>query len=273
MSKHRDFSTGDIFPAGFLDALNEFLGAQATPNLILDRPSTTSMRIAAGSGDDLRAVAIDGAWRYVTSNVTASAPANSAGTFPIYVTTKANNSSQEDAGTFDYSFGLKLSTTPSGSGSEALYRQIGTYDWDGSAITGWTQTVGPGPRRWHEVHTWAIPGPLNVVSGHSDYIPPFYLSLRSGQVARLVGAYAEIETGTSVNLKLRRKPWGSSEADVTGMTAMSITTTPSETLLTTPLGLAHKDRFRLVVNSSPGPSGSPQNLTFSVVVEHTAIQA
>lgn len=145
MSKQRDFSTGDVLPAGFLDALNEFLGAQSS-NFSLAKLTSTSIKVTQGdgaanpaSGNGQVSVAIAGAWRYITGAVSASVPgALAAGTHDIYVTTQLNNSASEDAGTFSYAFGLKLlqsGGTPSGTGSEALYRKVGTFVWTGSAIS------------------------------------------------------------------------------------------------------------------------------------------
>lgn len=141
--KHRDFSTGDIYPAGFVDALNEILADYVGGAFHLDRLSTTQVQVTAGTAAVPEVgIAIGGAWRYITSTVSATAPALGAGTYPIYVTASANNTSQEDAGTFNYAFGLKLGATPSGTGAEALYRQVGTYVWTGTAITSVAQSVG-----------------------------------------------------------------------------------------------------------------------------------
>lgn len=141
MSKHRDYATNDVLSAGFLDALNEFVSTDASP-FVVDQPSTTSLRIQASTGNAQVSLAVGGAWRFITSNVTASAPANAAGEYPIYAVSAVNNTGQEDAGTFAYGFTLKLSVAPTGSGAEALSRTIGFYGWDGSAITYVRQLVG-----------------------------------------------------------------------------------------------------------------------------------
>lgn len=141
--KHRDFSTGDIFPAGFVDALNEFLADYVGGTFHLDRLSATQIQVVAGTAAVPEvALAVGGAWRYITTTVSATAPALGAGTYPIYAVASANNTAQEDAGTFNYAFGLKLGTTPTGTTTEALFRTIGTYVWSGTAITSVSQSVG-----------------------------------------------------------------------------------------------------------------------------------
>jgi hypothetical protein len=140
MSKHRDFSTGDQFPAGWLDALNEYIGSQVSPNLTISKVNSTTLKIAGASGNGQVAAAIQGQWRFNSADITAAAPANAAGTYPIYLTSQTNNTAQEDAGTFNYGFAMKLSTAPTGSGAEAISRQIGSYVWDGTGIVRWTDT-------------------------------------------------------------------------------------------------------------------------------------
>jgi hypothetical protein len=137
MSKHRDFSTGDQLPAGWLDALNELLGTMVSRNLRITSANATTLQVVAAPGNGQVGLSITGKWRFNSATITAAAPANAAGTYPIYFTSRVNNDAQEDAGTFDYSFGMKLSTVPSGSGAEAIFRSAGEYTWDGSVITSW----------------------------------------------------------------------------------------------------------------------------------------
>ena len=140
MTQHRDFANLDLLPAGFLDALQQLLGTYASPTLRVTQGSQVQLRIDATTGDGQVGVTIGGQYRYNTAATTANAPAQSAGSYTIYVVSRANDTAQEDAGTFDYSFALKLSA-PSGSGSEAISRSIGTYDWDGASITNFDVTV------------------------------------------------------------------------------------------------------------------------------------
>lgn len=147
MTQHRDFAPLDTFPAGFVDALEEFLSTHASPFLLI-APTTTSIAIKTpngvdpGTGNDQVSLGINGRWRYVRAAVNASVPGGlPAGTHDIYVGAPDNNPTQEDAGTFNYAFTLNLmqsGTTP----ATAIYRKIGTFVWSGSAITSIRQTVG-----------------------------------------------------------------------------------------------------------------------------------
>ena len=185
MTKHRDFATLDVFPAGFLDALTEFLGSYASATFVLDKSAGTTVRVQAGSGNAQVALAINGQWRFISSNVTATVPGGTgAGVYPIYVTSQANNAAQEDAGTFDYSFGLKLVTAPTGTGAETISRTVGTFTFDGTAITaiqqdsragGYKQngisfpllTDGAVQRRFATGQNLATPSGLGSQAGHS----------------------------------------------------------------------------------------------------------
>jgi hypothetical protein len=150
VTQHRDFSTGDILPAGFLDALQEYLGVGVF-NFRLDKATAdpaTAIKVVTGdgatpsTGNAQVSIAITGQWRYRRTALSASAPGGlSVGTHDVFVTGAALSTAQEDAGTFDYSFGLELKAS-GGTPSTAVYRKVGTFDWDGSKITGITQTVG-----------------------------------------------------------------------------------------------------------------------------------
>lgn len=109
-------------------------------------PTTTSLEIVAGAGNAQVSVGIEGRWRYNTATVTAAVPGGLAvGDHPIFVTSQINNSSQEDAGTFNYSFflvPLAAGSTPTGTGNQAIYRQIGTFHWDGTVVDKVNQSIG-----------------------------------------------------------------------------------------------------------------------------------
>lgn len=150
MSQHRDFATGDILPAGFLDALQEYLSTGVF-NFRLDKLTadpataikvTTGDGATPGTGNNQIGIGIMGQWRYRRTALNAAVPGGlSVGTHDVFVTGAALNTAQEDAGTFDYNFGLELKAAAS-TPSTAIYRKVGTFDWDGAKITGITQTVG-----------------------------------------------------------------------------------------------------------------------------------
>lgn len=147
MTQHRNFATNDVFPAGFLDALEQFLGTHAS-NFQLVRANATTIALKdevgndPGSDNTQVSIAIQGRWRFIAAALNAAVPGGlAAGIHNIWVGSPDNNPAQEDAGTFDYSFSLILLdalATP----TTAIYRKVGTFWWDGAQIISVHQTVG-----------------------------------------------------------------------------------------------------------------------------------
>lgn len=146
MSKHRDLNPGQAMPSGHLDAINEFLSTLPGGNFVLSSASATSVQVVAGAGAAQAVIGLGGQLRFNSATTSAAHPGGAAGTHDVWATSRALVTSQEDAGTFDYSFLLKITTsgTPSGTGTEAVYRKVGTVTWSGTAITGIHQLPGAG---------------------------------------------------------------------------------------------------------------------------------
>lgn len=108
-------------------------------------------------------------------------------------------------------------------------------------------------------HTYAIYGSVSVPAGDTDFIIPFFVSLRTGQTATIIKARYIINSGTSVTCKLQRNG-----SDITGYTGISATTTVGETVQTQ--ALSDNDKLALVVTAV---SGSPKNMTFTIFIEYT----
>lgn len=108
--------------------------------------------------------------------------------------------------------------------------------------------------------TYAIAGEIKVPVGQVDFIVPFFVSLAAGQTADLVKARHQINVGTSVTCKLQKNG-----IDIAGFTGISVTTTPADTN-PTDVVLADNDELALVVTAV---SGTPQNMTFTLFIEHT----
>lgn len=111
-------------------------------------------------------------------------------------------------------------------------------------------------------HTWAVAGEIKVPAGNADVIPGFFVPpLAAGQTVKLVSARHQIGAGTSVTAKLQRNG-----VDITGFTALSVTTTST---LTDPadVSLAAGDYVQLIVTAV---SGTPQNLSFTLSLEYAA---
>lgn len=142
MTQNIALNSGDVAIEPFFDATQEMLGA-AAPNFRVYIQSTTTLRLAAGSGNDQQCVAVNGRYRFRTSNTDAVHPGGSAGTHSVYVTA-SNNSFTGASPTTDntnYAFGLEIKTSGTPTGVDQ-FRKIGEVDWDGSAITAFRQQVG-----------------------------------------------------------------------------------------------------------------------------------
>lgn len=119
-------------------------------------------------------------------------------------------------------------------------------------------TMGPqgpaGVSTFQTVHTYAISGTLNTI----DFIPPMFFQKLTTQAATLKKLVHQISSGTSATIKLQKNG-----ADITGYTGISVTQTKSSTVQDSTL--ADNDALKLVITAV---SGSPQNLTATLVIEH-----
>lgn len=112
---------------------------------------------------------------------------------------------------------------------------------------------------FHTAHTFVIPGDVAVAAGQLDFVCPFFLPEVANQVTSLIAARHMIQSGTSATVKLQKNG-----SDITGFTAISVTTTATTTDPAN-VALANNDRIALVVT---GVSAAPQNLTFTLYLEH-----
>lgn len=151
MPKHRDLNRGDVFPASFVKASQEFIGTDAI-NFRLTPANATTLRGVAGASDDQAALGIDGLWRYRAANHDVAHPGGAAGVYEIYAVASANeftNAPVVDTDNTDYNWYLQIlptgnlpaGNTPAGKPIVA-YRKVGEVDWSGTQITGIRQFVG-----------------------------------------------------------------------------------------------------------------------------------
>lgn len=113
---------------------------------------------------------------------------------------------------------------------------------------------------WYDTHTWTIPDTIAVASGDTDFIPGFYIALATGQSTKIARCRYKINSGTSATVKLQKNG-----SDLTGFTGISVTTT-SATTDPADQTVADNDLITLVVTAV---SGTPKNLSFTVVMEQT----
>jgi microcystin-dependent protein len=153
VSKFRTINKGDVLPASFVAALQEYLSTMAG-GLSVTKQSNTVVQVVASTGNSQVTLGIGGLWRYNTATVTATHPGGAAGTYDILAVTAANNVSNTptpDTDTTDYSFGLQI-VASGGSASGTWHsapisasRLIAQLTWSGTAITAINQLVGPTP--------------------------------------------------------------------------------------------------------------------------------
>ena len=108
-------------------------------------------------------------------------------------------------------------------------------------------------------HTYTISGEIKVPVGDTDFINPFFVSVATGQTAKVVKVRYVINAGTSVTCKIQKNG-----ADLTGFTSIAVTTTIGETDPSDQT-LADNDKLALVVTAV---SGTPKNLAFTIFIEY-----
>lgn len=149
MTQHFPLDYGDAVHQGFFDPIQELLGASA-PSLRIKVSGSSTLTAVAGSGNSQAAVAIEGRYRFITSDVTASLPGGlTNGTGHVFVTASANNfgggpTGPPDVGT-NYAFGLEIRTTAQGNPTTALFRKVGEVDVSSGSIVAFRPMAGPRP--------------------------------------------------------------------------------------------------------------------------------
>ena len=152
MPKNRDLDAGLPLPANQWDALNEFIGTQASPNFTyrIRAADPTILEVPAGAGDDQVAIAIDGRWRFNTAVVGLGGIIGAARSLDVHVTASDNVFRAPVGGEVGeqdstiYTFGLAITETGVAPGGVALSRKVGTAAWDGAKFTATTPAWGIG---------------------------------------------------------------------------------------------------------------------------------
>lgn len=148
MSKHRPLAYGQPVPQDFLDALQEFIGSMASPNLDLTMVpgSANQVQIVAGTGSAQVSCGIDGLWRYI-SVTTQTTVTGAAGTYDIFITANSNNFSVNpsppppELDATDYTFALSTPLIQGNTPAVAHYRKVGECIFDGTRILSLRQTI------------------------------------------------------------------------------------------------------------------------------------
>jgi hypothetical protein len=117
---------------------------------------------------------------------------------------------------------------------------------------------------FYETHTWAISGAIAVPSGETNYINAMFIEPGTAETITVVKVDAVIHAGTSATFKMQKNG-----ADMSGLTGISATTSAAGTT-PTPLSVTTGDQVAPVVTAV---TGSPTNLTVSVVLKHVVTLA
>lgn len=180
--KYRNLDSGDVLPASWTDAIQEFVGTLAT-NLRLRLQAANVVEAAASSGSAQASVGPGGLWRYRTTTATATV-SGSAGTKDIYVVASANSfatTPDPDTDNTDYNWYLQVlgsGVTPTGNtplgNPITAYTKVGELRWDGTTTVTWLrQTYGAQDATLPVSPLASQPGqvPLQVVGATAQTAP------------------------------------------------------------------------------------------------------
>lgn len=110
-------------------------------------------------------------------------------------------------------------------------------------------------------YTFSVSGLIAVPAGASNYLPPFFFPIPAGQSATLQAVRCMIRSGTSVTVAIQQNG-----VAVTGLTAVSVTTTATTTNASSPPSVSNGDYFAPVVSSI---SGTPDGMTITFYFDVT----
>lgn len=152
LSLHRLFSRGEVFPSYFVNNVIQAAIATLAENFEITLLDATTIRVPAGSGNDVSVIAVEQRIRYRETNCDRAHPGGGAATYDIWVVAKANSiGSVPDPNTdnTDYNWDLRITAAgvppPYVGGTVDHRRKVGELTWSGAAITAVQQTVG-GPQ-------------------------------------------------------------------------------------------------------------------------------
>ena len=145
---------------------------------------------------------------------------------------------------------VRDTTTASAIDGDVLTFNASAGAWENQAAAG-VHRIG---------HTWAITGSIQVPVSNIDFIPPFFVSLVTGQTASIAKSRHVINSGSAAVCSLRLNG-----SDITGFASIAVASTATDT---NPADrtLADNDEISLVVTSV---STIPQNLTYTVFIDYT----
>ena len=108
-------------------------------------------------------------------------------------------------------------------------------------------------------HTFSVTGALAVQAGANNYLPPFYIPVPSGQTATIAAVRAKVRAG-SVTAEVTKNGTA-----VTGLSALSVTTTAATTAATGGNACANDDEIAVVLSAPSSADG----LSLTIYVDYT----
>ncbi len=107
---------------------------------------------------------------------------------------------------------------------------------------------------------YAVQGLLAVPSGATNFLPPFFLPIEPGSIAKFIGVRAMVRSATSITCNVQQN--GST---IAGMTGIVVTTSASSFSPTTPIDVSDGDYFAPVITAVSGtPDGLSMTFYFQV---------
>ena len=113
-------------------------------------------------------------------------------------------------------------------------------------------------------HTYAVSGPIAVTSGAAGYLPTFFMPVPPGQACALIGVRYMIRTPSdSCTIEIQQNG-----TNITGMTGLSVTNSPTTTTLTSALDVFDNDHFGVTVTAiGTAPDGLSVTFYFNYQIE------
>ena len=113
-------------------------------------------------------------------------------------------------------------------------------------------------------HTYAVTGPIVVPSGATGYLPTFFMPVPPGQTCALVGVRYMIRTPSdSCTIEIQQNG-----TNITGMTGLSVTSSPTTTTLSTAMDVFDNDHFNVVVTAiGTAPDGLSATFYFHYQID------
>lgn len=163
------------------------------------------------------------------------------------------------------------STRPTGSWRFGrMYYSNDTQGFSFDTGAGWLDLTTAASKKTVRIpHTFTISGPVAVASGDTNYIPPFFVPVPTGQTVKYVGCRYRINSGTSAEFSLFRNPYSGGDNNFTPALAAATTTAYTAVDTTTYPGadvIADGDAVRLVISAI---SGAPQNMTVTLYFDYS----